>query len=32
VLLLLVLALFGDHGPGRHDLGSGPSPVVPLRA
>lgn len=32
-LLVVVLALLGgDHGPGRHHLGSEPSPVVPLRA
>ncbi|MBW3606504.1 MAG: hypothetical protein KY460_16665 [Actinobacteria bacterium] len=32
-LVVVVLVLLGDdHGPGRHDLGSGPSPVVPLRS
>ena len=32
-LLLVVLVLLGgDHGPGRHELGSGPSPVASLRA
>jgi hypothetical protein len=32
VLVVVVLVLLGgDHGPGRHGLGSGPSSVVPLR-
>ena len=33
VLVVVVLVLLGgDHGPGRHELGSGPSSVASLRA
>jgi hypothetical protein len=32
VLVVVLVLLGGDHGPGRHGLGSGPSPVVLLRS
>jgi hypothetical protein len=32
LLVVILVVLGGDHGPGRHELGGGPSPVVSLRA